>query len=653
MRIRKDLCVIFLLCFLLLLLAPEAQAAERWEEGWNPAITYEFDAETGTVTLSGTGELTVNPSYKPWGNYPRSVKKVVIGEGITGVGAKAFSVLQELTEVVLPKSVTSIGNGAFQNCNSLTSIDISNVTTLGQYAFSGCKALTAVNISSLTSLGKYAFQYCALRSIIIPEAITVIPRGAFMYCHELGELVLHDGVTQIGYQAFDSCFQLTSLRLPKELKELDDYAFADCNRLADIQLNEGLENIGRGALSSCESLKKLVIPDSVREIRDDAFRSCTNLQSIHFGKNLFSVNYSAFKECTNLTTFTINKDNPDWEVHNNGLYNKKTRELEAVAPGYEGTYVLPEGTLTIGCRAFYEGKVTAVTIPDTVKFIDDYAFADCYRLKTVSMGEGVEEIGFRTFTRAGITEITIPASVKKMGTDMFSGCTSLTKIIFQGLPPKVDTSIPEKGDIAVYYPGYMPEWENANVNGLGYYFDYIPYCNDRHDLRWEVIKAPTCQETGWRSETWCAVCREIVDPEGALPVLDHSYGAWTTVTSPTTEKEGLSKRTCTNCDASEQKVIPKLNSPTEPPTSEPTIPPETEPSQPPASEPPVLNPSEPTSTHPPVEPTSPSEPVPTEPDTQKKISSKPWLPVVTIAVVSILVGMVTSLLIFTFKKAKK
>jgi hypothetical protein len=301
--------------------------------------------------------------------------------------------------------------------------------------------------------------------------------------------------------------------------------------------------------------------------------------------------------------------------------------------------------------------VTAVTIPDTVKFIDEYAFAYCKNLKTVSMGEGIEEMGLRAFTRSGITEIIIPASVKKMDSDTFTGCTSLTKIIFQGLPPEVEEGMPEKGEIDVYYPGYMPEWENANVNGLGYYFNYIPDCDDRHDLRWEVIKAPTCQETGWRSETWCAVCRETVDPEGILPVVDHSYGAWTTVTSPTTVKEGLSKRTCLNCDASEQKVIPKLNSSTEPPTSEPTIPPETEPSQPPASEPPVLNPSEPSPTNPPVsqgtEPTSPSEPVPTEPDIQKKTSSKPWLPVVTIAVVSILVGMVTSLLIFTFKKTKK
>lgn len=649
MKHRIFLGILSLFCLLLVALAPDAQAAERWEEDWNAAITYEFDAVTGTIILTGTGDITITKSYTPWGNYPKDVKKVIIGEGITSIAADTFSNLRNLTEVVLPKSLTTIGRCAFSTCVALKTIDLSHITSIGEYAFDSCYALTAVNISSATSIDSFAFRNCGLQSITIPETLTVVPDRAFPNCTSLREVVLHDRITKIGYNTFRGCSQLTSIQFPKSLKEVDDLAFEGCTSLADIQLNEGLEIIGRSAFNSCKGIKALVIPDSVKTIEDDAFAGCSNLQSIHFGAKLSDITYTAFGRCTNLTTFTISKNNSTWEIHNNGLYNKKTRELEAVAPGYAGAYVVPEGALTIGRSAFEEGKVTSVTVPDTVKLIDEYAFYHCKSLKTVILGDGIEEIKMRAFFLSGITEITIPASVKKMGGSTFSGCTSLTKIVFWGLPPEVGNGVPEKGDAIIYYPGYIPEWKNADVNSLGYYFDYIPDCMGRHDLRWEVIKAPTCKETGWRSETWCIVCRENVDPEGELPLADHSYGAWTTINAPTTEKEGLSKRTCKICGASEQKTLPKLDSP----TSKPNTPPATEPSQPSTSVPPAENPSEP-----PV--TSPSVPEQTEPSASDSTEQRPpeesapalWLSVATIAVVSILIGMAVSLVIFTIKKHK-
>lgn len=656
MKYRICFGAIFVFCLLLLPLVPSAHAAERWEDGWNAAITYEFDAATGTITLTGTGEITTNESYTPWGNYPRDIKKVVIGEGITGIGERTFSGLTNLIEVVMPESLTSIGNGAFTSCRSLKTIDLSHITTIGEYAFDSCHALTAVDIGSVTSMDSYAFRNSGLRSITIPETLTVVPDYAFPSCTSLREVILHDRITKIGYNTFRGCSQLTTLQIPKSLKEIDDLAFFGCTGLANIQLNEGLEIIGHSAFSNCKALERLVIPDSVYKIEDNAFIDCTGLKSIHLGSGLSSITYAPFQYCSNLTTLTINENNPYHEVHNNGLYTKSPRKLVTIAPGYSGAYVVPEGTVSIGPWACYNGKITSLTIPGSVKTIGDYAFTDCRKLKTVSLGEGIEEIKLRVFSRSGITEITIPASVKKMGGETFSGCTSLTKIVFLGLPPEVGDGVPDKGDAIIYYPGYLSEWKNADLNSLGYYFDYIPDCMGRHDLRWEVIKAPTCKEKGWRSETWCVVCGENVDPPGELPLTDHSYGTWTTVSSPTTEKEGLSKRTCKICGAFEQKAIPKLDSSATPPTSEPSTSPETEPSQPVTSEPSAENPTNPPVTSPSVpeetQPTTSSDPILTESPKQEDSSPALWLSVVTIAVVSILIGMVVSFVIFAVKKKK-
>ena len=59
--------------------------------------------------------------------------------------------------------IASIGENAFWNCDSLTSVVISNsVTSIGNYAFQACSSLTSVVIGdSVTSIGNHAFEYCS------------------------------------------------------------------------------------------------------------------------------------------------------------------------------------------------------------------------------------------------------------------------------------------------------------------------------------------------------------------------------------------------------------------------------------------------------------------------------------------------------------
>ena len=68
----------------------------------------------------------------------------------------------EETNYTIPNSVTTIGEGAFNGCESLTSINIPNrVTTIGNYAFCGCTSLTSINIpNSVTTIGNSAFWNC-------------------------------------------------------------------------------------------------------------------------------------------------------------------------------------------------------------------------------------------------------------------------------------------------------------------------------------------------------------------------------------------------------------------------------------------------------------------------------------------------------------
>ena len=103
-------------------------AAERTVKCGNKAY-WEFDSESGKLTISGTGAM-YNYEYdgetggvtSPWYNYADNITSVVIENGITSIGNQAFQDCTSLTSVTIPDSVTSIGKYAFYNCTNITDV---------------------------------------------------------------------------------------------------------------------------------------------------------------------------------------------------------------------------------------------------------------------------------------------------------------------------------------------------------------------------------------------------------------------------------------------------------------------------------------------------------------------------------------------------
>ena len=118
--------------------------------------------DKGVLTITGTGEMQDWPWSKPspW-HADKSVKQVIIGDGVTTIGSSAFSDCSSLTSVTIPNSVTEIGERAFAGC-SFKSVTIPNsVTTIGDHAFESCSSLKSVTIpNSVTTIGVYAFRNC-------------------------------------------------------------------------------------------------------------------------------------------------------------------------------------------------------------------------------------------------------------------------------------------------------------------------------------------------------------------------------------------------------------------------------------------------------------------------------------------------------------
>lgn len=127
--------------------------------------TWALNVESSTLTISGTGAMDdyLNPDTMdfvdtPWKPYLTSIKKVVIGNGITYIGNAAFFNCTSLKNVAIADTVTSIGDSAFAYCSSLESVKIPNsVTKIVMYAFQDCTSLESVtfeNTSGWTAGGE-------------------------------------------------------------------------------------------------------------------------------------------------------------------------------------------------------------------------------------------------------------------------------------------------------------------------------------------------------------------------------------------------------------------------------------------------------------------------------------------------------------------
>ena len=84
--------------------------------------------------------------------------------------------------------VTEIGEGAFRNCNNITSITIAdNVLTIGENAFAGCSGMTSVILpNTLNTIGSYSFGNCSsLTQVVIPNSVTYVAGLAFYGCSAL------------------------------------------------------------------------------------------------------------------------------------------------------------------------------------------------------------------------------------------------------------------------------------------------------------------------------------------------------------------------------------------------------------------------------------------------------------------------------------
>ena len=232
----KKLTLLFFICILSALNIN----AEVYEGSCGENVSYSLDTSTGLLSITGTGAMT-DYSYSssaPWYSNKSYIKVVEISDGVTSIGNLAFYECSRLTTVTIPNSVTSIGRNAFFNTQWYKN-----------------------QSDGLIYIGMVAYKYKG-----------TMPNNT--------SIIIKDGTTSIGSNAFDSCKGLTSVTIPNSVTSIGEYAFAYCYGLTSVTIPNSVTSIANGAFENCSGLTSLIIPNSVTSINRAAFHDCYRLTSV-------------------------------------------------------------------------------------------------------------------------------------------------------------------------------------------------------------------------------------------------------------------------------------------------------------------------------------------------------------------------------------
>lgn len=146
----------------------------------------------GVLLLSGTGEMCdyeKGANNQPWAGYRKYITALVIDDGITRIGDRAFQSCSYMESAAIGKKVASIGEWAFQNCYALTDVELQPEVSLENGAFRGTPAELDVSAAISTCYTNSRYE-SALSRIELT--------GSYR------EDIINIALSQVGYHEGDS-----------------------------------------------------------------------------------------------------------------------------------------------------------------------------------------------------------------------------------------------------------------------------------------------------------------------------------------------------------------------------------------------------------------------------------------------------------------
>ena len=346
-------------------------------------------------TLSGIEKLVIK-DLAAW----CSVKKP---GGFISSNTKVFLNEEEIKDLVIPDGVTIIEPNTFNGFKSIETVTIpADVDSIGNDAFLGCTNITKVTAHDIASWCGIHFGNTMILqngTVMMLSNPVCISQNLYIGNERLTELIIPEGVEEIGYSAFSRCLGITKVSLPSTLKKVGADAFADCTdiQIANItslqdycsidfgnpganpfqdymmhraftwmlingdyirdkeflNIPEGLTEIKPSTFAKVDNNSSVIIPASVSKIGSYAFyTSVNNLNKVFINGHISDMGEYAFGNCPYIGTLYVDDANPD-SIPENAFYNYY-HPSNNVTLGVDYTYRNTKLMVPVGAKQKYE-----------------------------------------------------------------------------------------------------------------------------------------------------------------------------------------------------------------------------------------------------------------------------------------------------------
>ena len=236
------------------------------------------DAFSNCAYLSSVSIPDSVTEIPAWAFYGTGLTSVVIPDSVTSIDDRAFCVCYQLETITIPESVAYIGFETFDSTQWMSSqqtadpLVIVNGILINGKMYEG--ELTVPD--TVTMIADGAFNECeTITSLTIPDSVTRIGSHAFQDCTMLETVVMADSVTDMGEYAFNWCSNLESVTLSASLKSIENDTFTFCDILREIDIPASVSSIGEAAFLGCRMLENITINNPDCNIFDQSDTICT------------------------------------------------------------------------------------------------------------------------------------------------------------------------------------------------------------------------------------------------------------------------------------------------------------------------------------------------------------------------------------------
>jgi len=312
----------------------------------------------------------------------------------------------------------------------------------------------------------------------------------FRYRDKITEVVVSEGIVNIGQAAFWGLNNLKKATLPSTITSIGGWGFYGCSVLETISIPRSVTSIGQACFAEDYCLNNVIIESKSLQLDWRCFWACKNLTTLTcksekipslasevFGggvplsngclyvpKSLVGSYKSAsqWKNWAKIVAIDSDEEGDDvsgmcgslkWYLSESILYIKGNGTIPSyadnTAPWYSyrkriNKIVVSEGVTSIGRAAFMQMEyVTEVLLPSTLTRIGDWSFYNCFALESIDIPASVSMISSASFAENHqLKEVVIHSSNISLSWRCFWACNSLaTFTCYAQSVPRLSTEV--------------------------------------------------------------------------------------------------------------------------------------------------------------------------------------------------------------------